>query len=804
VAIAGPAAIAAAVLYVLRDVAFGGLISGRPDTLDPLSFFLPMNCFLGRSIADGHIPAWNPHVMLGVPFASDPQSGWMSLLPMALFSTLPCATAIRWLIVLLPVIGGVGMYGFLRSESLGRIAATAGGASIALAVAGSRLAMSLPFSGSLAWTAVTLWAASRTLWARSWTARLIWSLVTAIAWGQVLAAHLAHGTIVGTGALIAYVAGRTLHDLRRDRATSSVALALLLVLATALVTVNLAFLLPRLGAYPRTTLSLGYEELNAFGAPPDYEESQGLDADWIFKFASSPGLYAGGGIVLLSFGGALSRRLRYLFWTICAFALLSYLLSLTSVFRLVTPLFTRVPFAEQVFLHKPWRYSLALIVALPILGAVGLQAWIEEMRLGMRVAILVLGGAAWLVLPLVLGVDGIQLLLATVAAVLIVGALLIMRLRPVAGALVVLLVICDLVMNGWMGRVAAEASPADRSQMVVGSKPSSWLLTSLPNINVERYVSDRDFQEPIRGSEDRFVTLSRYFGTLRPSWSASLGDQRAILFRLEDVNGYNPVQLVRYWRFIREVNAASAEARTRPLKYNRTQLLSPTERILNLLDVGWIIRRTREAAPPRWRLASRDGRWSLFRRASEPRASVIGRWRVARSSDEALEAVVHPRFDPGRDLVLEGDPGIPSSATGEVGVARFRWLTGSTASIDVEADRPAIVLIRNAFDAQWRATVDGEPARVLPADYLLQGVAVGPGQHVIHLSYDDPWIRRGLIGSVAASGLILAFALALDRRDRRRSRPAPASLDAGSPEAGVTDEPEELFPTQRPSGASDG
>ena len=799
-AVAGPVAIAVAVLYLLRDVAFGGLVGGH---VDPLSFFLPMNCFLGRSVAAGHVPAWNPHVMLGAPFAADPQSGWMSLLPMTLFSTLPCASALGWLIALLPVIGGVGMYGFLRSERLGRIAATAGGASIALAIAGSRLAMSLPFSGSLAWTAVTLWGASRTMRAGSWPARLVWSLVTAIAWGQVLAAHLSHGTIVGTGALIAFVAGRTIHDLRGSRTTARRALGLLLVLGLALVAVNLAFLLPRAATYPRTTLSLGYEQLQTFGTPRKYNDSKALDIGWIFKFATSPGLYAGAATVLLSFGALFSRRWRYLFFSIGGFAVICYLLSLTDVFDVVSPLVSRAPFAEQVFLHQPWRYSLGLVLALPILGAIGIQAWIETQRPGVRLAILAAGAAVWLALPLATGVGQDRLLLALVAAVAFAGLLVVTRVRPAFGALLPMIVIADLVINGWVGRVHAEAALPERKELAVGNRLSSWLLTGLPEIDVAPYVVGRPFQHVIRRSGDRFLTLARYHGTLDPSWDGSLGDQRAILHRIEDVNGYNPVQLLRYWRFVREVNASSQPTATRPTKYNRTQLRAPTEATLDLLDVGWIVRLEREHAPPRWTLASRDGRWALYRRASAPRASVMGSWAVARTSEAALEAVVHPRFDPRRDLVLEGDPGIPSGAAGEAGVARFRWLTNSSASIEVDADRAAIVLIRNAFDPRWRATVDGAPASVLPADYLLQGVAVGPGHHVIHLSYDDPWIRRGLIGSLTAVGLILALALTLDRLDRRRSRSEPVGSEDASSAARVADEPEEPVPASGQRGGSD-
>ncbi len=69
---AGPLLIVVAVFVVLKGFAFTGRVSTQHPDL--LGFWLPTYCFLGKSLAAGHLPAWNPHVMGGVPFAADPQS----------------------------------------------------------------------------------------------------------------------------------------------------------------------------------------------------------------------------------------------------------------------------------------------------------------------------------------------------------------------------------------------------------------------------------------------------------------------------------------------------------------------------------------------------------------------------------------------------------------------------------------------------------------------------------------------------------------------------------------------------------
>src|SRR5207244_10167261 len=96
--------------------------------------------------------------------------------------------------------------------ALGRPAATLGGLALAVPLASSRLALFLPFPASLAWTAVSLAACSRFVRAPSWRRRAGWALVTALCWGQLAASHFAHGMVVGTGAVVAYLIGATVRE----------------------------------------------------------------------------------------------------------------------------------------------------------------------------------------------------------------------------------------------------------------------------------------------------------------------------------------------------------------------------------------------------------------------------------------------------------------------------------------------------------------------------------------------------------------------------------------------------------------
>src|SRR3990170_1331479 len=111
---AGPLLIVATVVIVLHDYLFGGRFSNiNPDVQ---SVFLLNHCFLGTALQNGAIPAWNPFTMAGTPF-----------------------------------VAGLGLYWFLRGEEISRAASTSAGLVMAMAIAGSKVLVNLPFSDTLAW-----------------------------------------------------------------------------------------------------------------------------------------------------------------------------------------------------------------------------------------------------------------------------------------------------------------------------------------------------------------------------------------------------------------------------------------------------------------------------------------------------------------------------------------------------------------------------------------------------------------------------------------------------------------------------
>ena len=308
--LAGPALIVICVLIAMRGFVFENLLTNQH--FDILAFWLPRSCFLGRSLAAGHVPLWNPFEMAGVPFAADPQSWWLYAPAMLLSWALPCGEGLRAFIVLQPLLAGLGLYAFLRMEGLRRAAATAGGLSIAVAIAASLIGISLPFSGTLAWTPFVLIGASGCLRATRWSRRIAWAALGALAWGQVASAHMSHGLMMCTGLTAAYVAAKSIHDVRARSVTWWRAAAIGVGFLALFPLANLAILVPRLALIERSSLHAGYAALRGTQPPITGTDLPlditGVFAGWPFALATTPGAYVGAAILLMTPAALRDRR----------------------------------------------------------------------------------------------------------------------------------------------------------------------------------------------------------------------------------------------------------------------------------------------------------------------------------------------------------------------------------------------------------------------------------------------------------------------------------------------------------------
>ncbi len=128
----------------------------------------------------------------------------------------------------------------------------------------------------------------------------------------------------------------------------------------------------------------------------------------------------------------------------------------------------------------------------------------------------------------------------------------------------------------------------------------------------------------------------------------------------------------------------------------------------------------------------------------------------------ALRFLTDPRFDPRTTVVLPGEGAVSTSAGG-----RATLVAESAEEIEVEVDArsESTLLVQRTYHGIFRATVDGEPVEVEPANIHRMAVAVPAGTHRVRIWADRRPTR--LAWTAAALGLLglLGFAVRPGHRE---------------------------------------
>ena len=791
-AAAGPALIIGSVLLALRGIAFlPHLTDQHPDIL---SFWLPRSCMLGRALTEGHVPLWNPYEMAGTWFAADPQSGWLSLSTMGTSVAFGCGGGLRALIVLNPILAGLGLLWFLRKEGLGRVAATAGGLSLAMAISASIVAISLPFAGTLAWTPFILVGASGFYSARGWR-RLVWLGLAALAWGQVATSHLSHGLVMATGLTIAYVIARATREVRHGELRAATAGWMSLGFLAFVPLANLAILVPHFAVLARSSLSDGYGSFGGtvagpFAAGEDIPiPDTGIWGAWPLALASAPGGYLGAAVLLFVPFALRDRARRYL--VVCVGAVFAVAYVLTSSVLVGAGWFRSLalwfPFGD-VYLHNPGRLRYLAFLLVPVLGAIGIQ-WVLEHRPSFGEASRWIGAglAVFLAIPLLMGARAGRLTVFAIASAAVIAVVWAIvrgkRWAPVAlclvlGAELAAGAVWSSMYHGGTVYLGLESG----SNPALVAAPLRW-----PDADLNAYLEPGPIARSLKRkgiaggrylawiATDAQFNKGYLFTRKPPDWPALLIG-RSVLFELPDTLGYSPVQIPGYWSYIHGINKL-------PVFYNASVVQVPTLSEMRVLGARYLI--TREETLPQTLegpTVAREGAYRLVEIAgAEPRATLVPTWRVATSNAAALDAAIEPRFDPARLAVLETDPGITPSAHGVAGHAYYRELEPEDVRIDVDAPDPSILVVRNAWDEGWSATLDGRSVPLLRVDGFVQGVAVPEGRHQVRLVYREPTIGRGIaLSALVWFGLLAVLVVAFVRARRDQGSGASAGVDGSA------------------------
>jgi len=168
----------------------------------------------------------------------------------------------------------------------------------------------------------------------------------------------------------------------------------------------------------------------------------------------------------------------------------------------------------------------------------------------------------------------------------------------------------------------------------------------------------------------------------------------------------------------------------------------------------------------RFRVAGDFGEDRVFENTQRlPRFYLTSHVRTVDDHGAAVDVLSSGDIDPRATAVVETTVPSLDGASPDAGRVELREPpTPGRLHLGTDSDRAALLVVSEAFDAGWRATVDGVPVPVVLANALTQGVAVPAGHHDVVFAYWPQSLVRGAIVSLGA--LVLLTALVLFPRER--------------------------------------
>jgi hypothetical protein len=140
------------------------------------------------------------------------------------------------------------------------------------------------------------------------------------------------------------------------------------------------------------------------------------------------------------------------------------------------------------------------------------------------------------------------------------------------------------------------------------------------------------------------------------------------------------------------------------------------------------------------------------------RSYTVGSAHVADGS-AALDYLDSPAFDPEKEILLPSGPALHADQSFS-GRSRVVLAEPNRVVVQAEMSQPGYVVVAEAYDAGWRATVDGRAATLLRSNVAFRGVEVPQGNHEVSFVYRP---RSVTVGAMASAVTLLLTAAAAFR-----------------------------------------
>lgn len=668
---------------------------------DPVRQIIPWKEFALQIIKRNDLPLWNPYSFSGYPLLANFQSGVFYPLNI-FFLILPFTTAWTLFIFTQPLLASLFMYLYLKNLRLSKIASLLG--SITYSFSGFFIAWLTwgTVLHAICWLPLILLSLDKILKSSkkilvNWIVIFILSLLFSFLSGHLQTAFY----VVIMSILYAFVRWRQYGGQKKILAIIIFCYSLLILLTSVQWLPTLQLILESARNIDQNYNQPGWfipiSQLVQFIAPDFFGNPTTLNYTGVWNYAEFIGYI---GIIPLLFG-FYAMVFRHDKKTL--FYFLIFLVAL--LFAIKNPI-SELPYRFNIPLvstSQPTRLLGIVDFSLAVLASLGLDLFLKEKKFKRIFLIVSILGVVLLALWIItvkgnLGISQRNLILPTLLLALsmvILTALFKTKQQIIRNGLIsmtILIVVFDLF------RFGQKFTPFTKKDYL------------FPQTKVIDFLQQKQ-------KEDYFRIMSLDDRIFPPNFS--------LFYRLESVDGYDPLYLRRYGELI----AASERGEPNiepPFGFNR--IITPKKydsKIIDLLGVKYLLSLV-DLESPKLTKVFQEGETKVYENKNAlPRAFFVENIERANNKQDAINKMLVT--DLSKAAIVED----LASHKFSLGKTEIITYSENRVTIKTQNEKEGFLVLTDSFYPSWRVIIDNKEGKIIRTDYNFRGVSISKGEHIV-------------------------------------------------------------------------
>lgn len=254
------------------------------------------------------------------------------------------------------------------------------------------------------------------------------------------------------------------------------------------------------------------------------------------------------------------------------------------------------------------------------------------------------------------------------------------------------------------------------------------------------------------------------FRVVAPEMAVNSGTAAGI----ETLGGYDAIMVKRYSEFINFSQGLEPNA------VNPWVTINKTNKLTDLLNAKYLVLPSMaQNDNPAFRSVFDNGRNRIYQNMKAfPRAFVVHAVEVITERDDIFRELMRSDFNPVNYAVIEEEPDVPlNRPAAQSPIPRFINYSANEVKIEAYLTEPGLLILGDVYYPGWKAYVDGVEKKIHPVNYVMRGLYLSAGEHIVEFRYEPLSFKIGAIISISALFLMIGFLVWDWRRSEASKNP---------------------------------